>query len=101
MAVILSGCIDSLKNNEIPDLNIEPASAPLPMLRVASNRIVNSEGVPVVLKGLNICDIFELKEEGHWSEDYIKKAAAWGAKLIRVPVHPGTLGNTAEMNILP
>ena len=41
------------------------------------------------MKGLNICDIFVLKEEGHWSEDYIKKAALWGAQILRVPIHPG------------
>ena len=59
-------------------------------LKVQGNRIVDPEGNTVVLKGLNICYPSIIKQTGHWSEDYFRELAGWGAKLVRVPIDPGS-----------
>jgi hypothetical protein len=62
---------------------------PFPLLKVEGNRIVDPNGKTVVLKGLNIGYPYLIQQEGRWSEDYIREAASWGAKLIRVYIDPG------------
>ncbi len=59
-------------------------------LKVQANRIVDSIGNIVILKGLNICYPSILIRENHWNEEYFKEMASWGAKLIRVPIDPGS-----------
>jgi hypothetical protein len=73
----------------VEDLLVQPAGvAPAP-LTVRGNRIVTLDGEPVLLKGMNLCDPVQLVKDGRWSESYFRRAAAWGARLLRVPVHPG------------
>ncbi len=70
--------------------NPTPAFTPLPLLKVQGNRIVDEKGRPVTLQGLNLCYPSILLQEGHWTEDYFREAAAWGARLVRVPIDPGS-----------
>ena len=66
-----------------------PVASPL-LLKVQGNHIVDPKGRPVTLQGLNIGYPSILISEGHWNEDYFKQAASWGARLIRVPIDPGS-----------
>jgi len=61
----------------------------LPWLKVAGNRIEGPNGKPVVLNGLNLGEIVKVEQEGNLTEEYFKQAAAWGARVVRIPVHPG------------
>jgi endoglucanase len=75
----------------------------LQLLKVRGNKIVDPGGNPVILKGVCIADPAMVKQYGYWSEDYFRQAAAWGAKLIRVPIHPNTyraLGKETVFSLL-
>jgi hypothetical protein len=60
----------------------------LPALRVDGNRIVDPEGRTVVLRGVSSSDPDKLARDGHWDRAYFQEAAAWGATVIRFPIHP-------------
>jgi hypothetical protein len=64
------------------------SATPLPLLKVQGNRIVDPKGHRVILKGLNVGYPFQIQQEGHWSEAFIKEAASWGAKLLRIYIDP-------------
>jgi endoglucanase len=59
-------------------------------LKVQGNHIVDMSGKEVVLKGLNIGYPSTLLQKNHWSVDYFRKAAEWGARCIRIPIDPGS-----------
>lgn len=60
----------------------------LPRLRVEGNAIVTASGEPVVLRGIAASDPYHLAGQGHWNRQYFERAAAWGAQVVRIPVHP-------------
>ncbi len=64
-----------------------PLSA-LDKIRVDGNRFVNSAGETVIFQGVSIADPDKLEKEGRWSERIFAEAAAWGANIIRFPIHP-------------
>jgi endoglucanase len=64
------------------------AADALPVLRVDGPHIVGPDGEPVRLRGLAFSDPHHLAEEGQWGRRYLEEAAAWGANLVRIPVHP-------------
>lgn len=66
----------------------DQGTAELGRLRVQGNQIVESEGQPVVLRGLGFADLLTLDESGHFNEDTFQNARAWGANLVRLPVTP-------------
>jgi hypothetical protein len=72
----------------------------LPLLKVQGNHIVDAKGTTVILKGLNICYPSILRSEGHWTEGYFSRAASWGARLIRVPIDPGSYRQYGKDTIL-
>lgn len=59
-----------------------------PLLKAQKNKIVNSKGDIVVLRGVNIADIAKLTYENQWSPLLFDEIKAWGANVIRIPVHP-------------
>jgi hypothetical protein len=70
----------------LPDVFV-PAVV-LPALHVDGNHIVDGSGATVVLKGIALADPDQVDQDGHWDEEYFRQAAAWGAKVVRIPVHP-------------
>jgi len=79
-------CSDTISLNDVPDVYVPAAH--LPRLRVIGNQIVAPNGKPVVLRGLGLADLDKLVADGHWNQEYFQKAAAWGAKVVRIPVIP-------------
>jgi endoglucanase len=71
-----------------------PAQADaLPAVAVAGNKLV-AGGAEIVLRGVSALDPLAMNRYmGHWEDDYFAKMAAWGPKVVRVPVHPGEWGN--------
>jgi hypothetical protein len=90
IAAISITCCVQIKNatvekiSYVKDLKVQTADTPPSPLKVKGNKIVDEADNTIVLG-----DIIALEWEGHFTEGYFKKAAAWGARLIRIPVHPG------------
>jgi endoglucanase len=57
-------------------------------LHVEGNRFVDASGRPVVLEGVNIADPDKLAKQGKWSKTHFQAVKDWGARVVRVPVHP-------------
>ena len=57
-------------------------------LRVDGNRFVDERGKPVILQGVNISDPDKLLQNGRWSKAHFEVVKSWGARVVRVPVHP-------------
>jgi len=57
-------------------------------ISVDGNKFVNETGETVIFKGLNIADPDRLVKEGQWKADIFNEVAAWGANIVRLPVHP-------------
>jgi aryl-phospho-beta-D-glucosidase BglC (GH1 family) len=60
----------------------------LDVLRVQGNRFVDAKGATVVLQGVNISDPDKLERGGHYDRRLFEEIRAWGANVVRVPVHP-------------
>jgi len=57
-------------------------------IRVQGNRFVDAAGQAVVFRGLALSDPDKLEKSGHWNKPYFEAARAWGANIVRIPVHP-------------
>jgi len=61
----------------------------LSRISVKGNQFVTADGKPIVLRGLDTSDPYRLAEAKHWNREYFAAAKAWGANVVRFPVHPG------------
>jgi endoglucanase len=57
-------------------------------LHVEGNRFIDERGQTVVLQGVNISDPDKLDKNGRWSKAHFEAVKSWGARVVRVPVHP-------------
>jgi hypothetical protein len=57
-------------------------------VRVQGNRFVDAAGRPIVFRGVAIGEPDKLARSGHWDERIFAEIKAWGANVVRVPVHP-------------
>lgn len=69
----------------------ESASLVMPRLHVDGKYFVNEMGDTIQLHGLCFSDPSKLLKSGNWNELYFKKAAEWGANIVRFAVHPVAL----------
>ncbi|MCF2946729.1 glycoside hydrolase family 5 protein [Paraglaciecola aquimarina] len=60
----------------------------LDFISVQGNQLVDGSGQQVIFKGMNIADPDKLLREGQWSEKLFKEVKAWGANIVRLPIHP-------------
>ena len=60
----------------------------LERIRVVGNRFVDGQGETVVFRGVAIADPDKLVLQGHWNRGLFEEIAAWGANILRLPVHP-------------
>lgn len=75
----------------------------LPRIRVEKNQFVEENGRVVVFQGVSIADPDHLQREGQWNERLFQEVAAWGANVVRVPVHPAAwrgIGKSAFLQLL-
>lgn len=102
--MLLTSCQHQEKSKKetsvVSDLKINPVTNSLSRLRVEGNKFVNEAGNQIVLAGVNIGDLIYLEQEKHLTESYIKKCAEWGARLIRVPIHPGAYREIGHDNCM-
>jgi endoglucanase len=57
-------------------------------LRVQGNHFVDAAGKPIVFRGVATSDPDKLAKAGHWDKRAFEEIKAWGANIVRVPVHP-------------
>jgi endoglucanase len=60
----------------------------LPKISVKGNQFVTPEDKAFIFRGLNTSDPERLFSDGHWNEAYFNEMKAWGANVVRFPVHP-------------
>ncbi|HTJ14069.1 MAG TPA: cellulase family glycosylhydrolase [Dinghuibacter sp.] len=60
----------------------------LPRISVKGNRFVTPDGTPVLFRGVSIADPDKIERQGHWNRGLFEQLHAYGAQLIRLPVHP-------------
>ena len=56
-------------------------------ISIEGNKFVNESGETMVFHGVNIRDPHNLEDEGHWTKSHFEEAKAWGANVIRLPIH--------------
>jgi len=79
----------------------QQASASLPVIRVAGNRLVGPGGDPIVLRGFSFSDPDKLAREGHWDRALFEEARVrWNANIVRLPVHPSAWRGRGEEGYL-
>jgi len=57
-------------------------------IRIDGRNFVDASGAKVVFQGVNVRDPHNLEEEGHWTRSHFQEAKAWGANVVRLPIHP-------------
>ncbi len=60
----------------------------MPLISVRGNRFVDPQGNPVLFRGVSISDPDKLQEQGHWNRETFEQVKAYGAMVVRIPVHP-------------
>lgn len=72
----------------------------LPRISVKGNLFVDDTGKTIVFQGVSIADPDHLRREGQWSERLFQEVAAWGANVVRVPVHPAAWRGIGKASFL-
>jgi endoglucanase len=69
---------------------VSAAETPKPRraIRVQGNQFVDATGSPIVFRGVAVSDPDKLEKEGHWDRRIFEEIKAWGANVVRVPIHP-------------
>lgn len=60
----------------------------LDFISVKGNQLVDESGKPFIFRGVSVADPDKLLREGQWSEAMFKEIKAWGANIVRLPIHP-------------
>jgi endoglucanase len=81
-------------------LTIIPLQAVPGRISVKGNQFVNADGKPVVFRGIATSDASKLHKSGVWNQRYFEAAKAWGANIIRFPIHPQSWRKLGEKQYL-
>jgi aryl-phospho-beta-D-glucosidase BglC (GH1 family) len=91
--LIFTGCGVTKKSTS--DKGSPLPQSGLSALSVQGNRIVNTTGTPIILRGINAIDplkhsrdITNWQGAGAFAEPYFAAMASWKANVVRLPVHP-------------
>lgn len=87
--------------SDYPAFDRKQIQAQLPLVKVQGNRFVNARGEVVVFRGVNISDPDKLVKEGHFTRKHFEVIKAWGANVVRIPVHPSAWRARGKKGYLP
>ena len=73
---------------DIPAFDQSKITQQVPLVKVKGNKFVNDKGDVVVFRGVNISDPDKLVNQGHFNRKHFEVIKAWGANVVRIPVHP-------------
>lgn len=65
-----------------------PSDIKVQRISVQGNKFVNESGQTVQFKGYNSSDPDKLMYNGKWNQPYFNEMKAWGANIVRFPIHP-------------
>ncbi len=68
--------------------DLSTLTKPQSFVRVEGKLFVNEQDETVVFRGVNISDPDKLVKQGKWSKAHFEAAQAFGANVLRIPVHP-------------
>jgi endoglucanase len=57
-------------------------------IKVKGNKFINGQGDTVILRGVAIADPDKIDQEGHWNKILFEQVKAFGATVVRIPIHP-------------
>ncbi len=78
----------ALSNYTFAQPNSTNSNNTMPRIAVSGNKFVNDKNETFVFKGYSSSDPDKLVYAGHWNQDYFNEMKAWGANIVRFPVHP-------------
>ncbi len=62
---------------------------PQSFIKVKKNQLINDQGQPIILRGVNIADPDKLLHQNKWNKSLFKELVNnWGVNVIRLPIHP-------------
>jgi endoglucanase len=73
------------------------------LIKVSGNKFTDEAGNTIIFKGLNIADPDKLLKNGQWNKKLFAEVKAWGANIVRIPVHPttwNTMGHQKYIKLL-
>ena len=76
------------------------ALAQLSRVSVQGNHFVTADGQTIVFRGLDTSDPDKLERNGQWNKHYFEMVKAWGANVVRIPVHPAAWHIHGKKNYL-
>jgi aryl-phospho-beta-D-glucosidase BglC (GH1 family) len=65
-----------------------PNAKKLPLIAVRGNHFVDPQGNTVLFRGVSISDPDKIANQGHWNRAHFERVQQYGARLVRIPVHP-------------
>ena len=69
-------------------------------ISVKGNQLVDEAGKQIILRGLNLADPDKLVKQNQWSLALFTEIKAWGANVVRLPVHPAAWRSRGKDNYL-
>jgi len=81
-------------------LSATSVNAKLSRVGVHDNHFVTADGQTIIFRGLDTSDPDKLERNGQWNQHYFEEAKAWGANVVRFPVHPAAWHIRGEKNYL-
>lgn len=73
---------------DIPAFDKSKISQQLALVKVQGNKFVDDKGKVVVFRGVNIADPDKIANDKRFTKSHFEAIKAWGANVVRVPVHP-------------
>lgn len=72
----------------------------LPLVKVKGNKFVDPAGKVMVFRGVNIADPDKIARDKKFTKKHFEVIKAWGANVVRIPVHPITWRNQGKKSYL-
>lgn len=73
---------------DIPAFELGKITKQLSLIKVQGNKFVTDKGDVMVFRGVNIADPDKLVKDKHFERKHFEVIKAWGANVVRIPVHP-------------
>jgi endoglucanase len=73
---------------DIPAFDGSKIKQQLSLIKVSGNKFVDESGKTAIFRGVNIADPDKIQRDKRLTKKHFEVIKAWGANVVRVPVHP-------------